>query len=135
VKGILADANIKGYVDQIVAQMQEEPWKLFWNHLGLRYVQFSDVGLALNAPDSVIWHTCQQNDLYLITDNRNKDLADSLEATIREQNTPGSLPVFTVADVQRLHRSQEYCDQVVNALFEYLIQEDNILGTGRLYLP
>ena len=134
-KGILADANIKGFVDLLVAQMQGPSWKLFWNHLQLRYVQFSDLGLAIDSPDNLVWEVCQKNDLYLITDNRNKAGADSLEATIRINNTPTSLPVFTIADVQRLRRDREFANQVIEGLFEYLMQEDNILGTGRLYLP
>ena len=36
-KGILADINIQGYVDLLVVLMQAEPWKLFWDHLNLRY--------------------------------------------------------------------------------------------------
>jgi predicted nuclease of predicted toxin-antitoxin system len=135
VKGILADANITGYMDLLVARMQGEPWKLFWNHLRLRYVHFSDVGLAVDAPDELIWQTCQNNDLYLITDNRNEAGSNSLEATIRAHNTPTSLPVFTIADVQRIRHSREYADQVIETLLEYLMQEDNILGTSRLYLP
>lgn len=49
-KGILADINIQGQVDLLVAQMQAEPWKLYWDDLGLEYHHFSDVGLALSAP-------------------------------------------------------------------------------------
>jgi hypothetical protein len=35
VKGILADANIKGQVDALVKRMQSEPWALFWLDLRL----------------------------------------------------------------------------------------------------
>jgi hypothetical protein len=89
----------------------------------------------LEAPDELVWQTCQNNDLYLITDNRNEAGSDSLEATIRDHNTPTSLPIFTIADVQRIRHSRENTDQVIETLFEYLMQEDNTLGTGRLYLP
>jgi hypothetical protein len=135
VKGILADANIKGYVDLLVALMQGESWKVFWDHLQLRYVQFSELGLSAEASDELVWQTCQKNDLYLITDNRTKKGADSLEATIRDQNTPSCLPVFTVARVQRLRNSREYAEKVVESLLQYLMQEENIRGTGRLFLP
>jgi hypothetical protein len=135
VKGILADANIKGYIDLLVALMQHEPWELFWDHLQLRYVQFSDFGLSVDSPDETVWLACQKNNLYLITDNRNKKAAGSLEITIQSQNTPASLPVFTIASVQRIRHSREYAEKIVESLFEYLFQGDNIRGTGRLYLP
>ena len=54
-KGILADVNIQGHVDLLVALMQAEPWKLFWEYLQLPYLHFPDTGLALDAPDSLVW--------------------------------------------------------------------------------
>jgi hypothetical protein len=132
---LLADANIEGYVDFLVALMQAEPWKLFWDDLQLRYLHFADVGLVAASPDSQVWQICQQHGLFLITDNRNKKDSDSLEATIRTQNTTTSLPVFTVGDIQRLRHSNEYAKQIIEALFQYLQDVDNIRGTGRLYLP
>src|SRR5437867_3281603 len=58
--------------------MLGEPWKLFWEHLQLGYFHFADVGLALDARDSVVWETCQNEGLILITDNRNRKEPDSL---------------------------------------------------------
>lgn len=134
-KALLADANIEGLVDSLVALMQAESWRLFWNHLQLRYVHFADVDLAHNSPDSVVWQTCQQRELFLITDNRNKNDPDSLEATIRTHNTTVSLPVFTIANVQRLRHSNEYANKIIDMLYQYLLEEDTIRGAGRLYLP
>lgn len=71
-KGLLADINVQGYIDVLVAQMQAEPWKLFWEHLHLNYFHFADVGLVPEALDSHVWETCQREELVLITDNRNK---------------------------------------------------------------
>ncbi len=104
-KGIVADVNIQGYVDLLVVLMQAEPWKLFWDHLQLRYVHFAEIGLAPDSLDSLVWETCQRESLVLITDNRNKSDADSLEAMIQTRNTPTSLPVFTIADVSHLRCS------------------------------
>src|ERR1051325_4476650 len=39
------------------------------------------------------WQTCQQNQLCLVTDNRNADDPDSLETTIRSRNTASSFPL------------------------------------------
>lgn len=133
--GILADVNIEGHVDLLVALMQAEPWKLFWDHLQLRYVHFTDVGLAPDALDSLVWTTCQNQQLLLVTDNRNRKGPDSLEATIQANNMPTSLPVFTIANVPHLRSSRSYADRVIDKLLDSLLRIDALRGTGRLYLP
>jgi predicted nuclease of predicted toxin-antitoxin system len=115
--------------------MQTEPWKLFWDHLQLHYYHFSHVGLAPDTLDSIVWQTCQREELVLITDNRNKDDPDSLEATIRSRNTPTSLPVFTIANVSHLRASRHYADRVIDKFFDALLRIEALRGTGRLYLP
>jgi hypothetical protein len=135
VKGILADANIQGYVDFLIALVQAEPWKMFWDDLGLRCLHFSDVGLDPSAPDSLVWETCQREALVLITDNRNRDAADSLEATIRSRNTPTSLPVLTIGSVQQLRHSRDYTIRVIEKLLDSLQHIEALRGTGRLFLP
>ena len=134
-KGILADVNIQGHVDLLVVLMQAEPWKLFWDHLHLKYAHFAEFGLAPKAPDSLVWETCQKEELVLITDNRNKKGLDSLEATIQTRNTPTSLPVFTVANVPHLRASRDYADRVIDKLLDSMFQIDALRGTGRLFLP
>ncbi len=134
-KGILADVNIQGYVDHLVALMQTQPWALYWDHLQLRYVHFDEIDLEAQSSDALVWKKCQELQLFLVTDNRNADDPDSLETTIRTMNTAASLPVFTIGNVQRLNFSREYAQEVVEGLLEYLLQGDNLLGAGRLYLP
>jgi hypothetical protein len=135
VKGILADINIQSYVDLLAARMRSEPWKIFWDYLHLQYFHFSDVGLAQEALDSLVWETCQNNQLVLLTDNRNQADPDSLEATIRKRNTPASLPVFTIANVPHLRKSREYGEKIIEKLFVSLLDIENLRGTGRLFLP
>jgi hypothetical protein len=135
VKGILADINIQGHVDLLVILKQAEPWKLFWDHLGLPYFHFAEIGLVPESLDSVVWETCQKEELVLITDNRNEKDPDSLEATIQTRNTPSSLPVFTIANVPHLRASREYADRVIDKLLDALLRIDTVRGTGRLYLP
>lgn len=134
-KGLLADHDIQGYVDVLVACMQSEPWKPFWDHLSLNYVHFSDVGLPPNAPDSIIWRVCQERQLILITNNRTENEPDSLETTIRLHNTPTCLPIFTIGKVQRLRYSGSYADEILESLPDALLRIDSLRGTGRLYLP
>jgi len=135
VKGILADANIEGQVDLLVSLVRAEPWRPFWDNLNLQYVRFADVGLAHDAKDALVWDTCQQHELALITDNRNDDGPDSLESTIRTRNTPASLPVLTIANVLHLARSRQYADRVVERLLDFLERMDALRGAGRLFLP
>jgi hypothetical protein len=135
VKGILADINIQGHVDLLVVLMQAEPWNLFWDHLRLRYVHFADIGLAPDSLDSLVWETCQKEELVLITDNRNEEDADSLEAMIQTRNTPTSLPIFTIANVPHLRGSRDYADRIIEKLLDSLLRIDALRGSGRLYLP
>jgi hypothetical protein len=135
VKGILADNNVIGQVAHLVQLMQSEPWDEFWTELGLVLRTFQDIGLAPNASDVEIWHRCQADELILITDNRNDDSADSLASAIRNFNTPAALPVFTIGDLDKFEASREYEEQVLVALYDYLLRIDEIRGTGRLFLP
>jgi hypothetical protein len=135
VKGILADNNVVGQVAYLVRQMQIEPWAEFWRHLGLILRRFEDVGLEATSKDNEIWRLCQEQELMLITDNRNRDTPDSLEAAIRDFITPESLPVFTIGDLDRFGDDRDYVERIVRTLYDYLLRIDEVRGTGRLYLP
>ena len=115
--------------------MQMEAWADLWQALGLTLSHFEDVGLSASSTDLEVWNVCQAEQLILITDNRNLEAADSLEATLRRNNTPESLPVFTIADMNEFRKNGAYVERVVEALYEYLLRIDEIRGTGRLYLP
>lgn len=134
-KGILADNNVIGQVAYLVQLMQSEPWADFWKELGLVLRRFEDVGLAPDATDVEVWQRCQAEELILITDNRNDDSPHSLTAAIRNHNTPDSLPVFTIADLDKFGASREYEERVLVTLYDYLFRIDEVRGTGRLFLP
>jgi hypothetical protein len=135
VLGLLADNNVLGQVEALVQIMQSESWTDFWADLGLALKRFDDVGLTPAASDKEIWVACQAQQLILITDNRNNDSADSLEATIRQHNQPHSLPVFTIAHVKKVLASRAYAERVVESLYDYLLRIDDVRGAGRLYIP
>lgn len=134
-KGILADNDVRGQVEYLVALMQTEPWREFWLDLGLALFDFEDVGLTAASADMEVWERCQADELVLITGNRNLAGPDSLEATIRLRNTSQCLPVFTLADVKKMNASKAYAEQVVETLIDYLQRIDTVRGAGRLYLP
>jgi hypothetical protein len=135
VKGLVADANIQGQVEYLARRMQMEAWADFWQALGLTLRHFEDVGRSSSSTDLEVWNVCQAEQLILITDNRNLDSRDSLEAAIRRNNTPESLPVFTIADMNEFRTDNSYVERVVEALYDYLLRIDEIRGTGRLYPP
>jgi len=135
VPGIVADHNIEGHFQVLVRILRTDPWNEIWRELGFAIVSFADLGLSTDASDSELWHACQSHDVLLVTANRNRDGADSLEATIARNNGPSSLPVLTVADADQILVSPEYATRVVSQLLEFLFDLDNIRGTGRLYLP
>ena len=71
----------------------------------------------------------------LVTANRDDAGPESLEATIQHQNTPQSLPVFTLANDQRVLRDRQYAETVADRLIEALFDIGSYRGTGRIYLP
>ena len=101
----------------------------------MRIESFASLGLPANTSDAALWQLCQMQQIILITGNRNEDGPESLEAVLQASNTPASLPVFTISEPQRLLSSRAYTHRVVERLMEYLVDVENLRGTGRLYLP
>lgn len=134
-KGVLADANIVGHVDLVMAAVRAAGWVDLWGELAISYARFEDVGLDADATDAEIWQRCQREHYVLVTSNRNEDDLDSLESIIRSRNTSECLPVLTIADPERLRHSRHYVQQVAESLLAALIDIDLLRGTGRLYLP
>jgi hypothetical protein len=134
-KGILADINIGKQRKAILAVWASDTWRDLWTGLGLSVVSFPALGLSYNSSDALIWRTCQKEKLVLITGNRNDDGPDSLEAVIRDENQPDYLPVFTLANPNRVLQDRAYAEVVAESLLGYLIQIDGVRGAGRLYVP
>jgi hypothetical protein len=135
VPGILADANIEGQFRIILRLLESDFRKEFWEALQWTTPTFADLRLAATASDLVVWQLCQQLELVLITANRNAAGPESLERTIREHNTPASLPVLTLANAERIQHEKTYAERVADQLLDYVFTIDKYRGTGRLYLP
>jgi hypothetical protein len=133
-RGILADINAGKHVKAIISIWASDTWREIWNHLGLSVTSFPALGLGYNSPDTLIWRTCQSENLVLITGNRNDNGPDSLESVIRDDNLPESLPVFTIADPDRVLRDRLYTEKVAERLLEYLFAIDDFRGAGRIYV-
>ena len=131
----MSDNDVQGHVRHLMDICQLTPWIDLWRNLDCAVCTFREVELSNDASDAAIWQTCQDNEIILITGNRNAEGPDSLEMTIRAGNTSHCLPVLTLADPDRIGREREYAESVVERLFDILIDIDALRGTGRVYLP
>lgn len=100
----------------------------------MKLLTFADVGLPLDSNDRDVWRFAQENGMVLITDNRSMHGQDSMEQTIRDENTITSLPVLTIGNVSRI-QERMYRERCIARLIEILLELDNYLGTGRIYIP
>lgn len=72
--------------------------------------------------------------MILITANRNMKDLESLEQIIRLENTPTSFPVVTIGNKERLDE-RIYRERCASRLIELVIEIENYMGVGRLYIP
>ena len=128
---ILLDHDCEGYASFLMAGWEETGWHLLFTII---FVRLHDLGLPENASDWEIWRRCQEDRLLLITHNRNREGATSLQATLEQENTSTSLPVITIPRLDRLALS-DYRQRAAHRLAEILIDLDNYLGTGRIFIP
>lgn len=134
-RGILADNDVEGFVRGIHSIWLTDTWRELWQDLGLSVYSFQMLGLSRESTDAVVWRTCQREAVVLITGNRNEDRPESLEAVIRTENQPESLPVITLANLERLARDRGYAELVAERLLERLMAMDDLRGSGRIYVP
>ena len=134
-RGVLPDINCQGHFQVLQRLLADASRGELWNFLNLAIRTFDDLNLAADASDRILWQTCQANDVVLITANRNADNPDSLERTIQDLDTPESLPVVTLANVERIRRDRLYAEQVADQVLDFLFDIDNLRGTGRLFVP
>jgi hypothetical protein len=134
-RGILADINVEGILTILVRIWLSDTWRDFWVDLGLPIRDFDSLGLPFDSSDRVVWKTCQEQGLVLITGNRNADQPDSLELVIRNENAIDSLPVVTLANSDRILNDRIYAERTAARLLEYLTRIDDFRGAGRIYVP
>ncbi len=128
---ILLDHDLEGFDDYFEAGLRETGWD---QDLTFIFKRLRDYDLPDDHPDQEIWRFAQQQQLWLLTNNRNSDDDTSLQATIKRENTPDSLPVITVSDKNKLVLAK-YRQQAVNGLVEIVISPERYCGTGRLFIP
>jgi hypothetical protein len=128
---ILVDHNIEGQAMMLWRTLEREGWpELF----PLRFVIFTDVGLPYESSDRQVWQFAQKNRMILLTGNRRMGEEDSLEQTLREENTLTSLPVLTIGKIDRMVE-RTYRERCEAQLLNVLLNLDNYLGTARIFIP
>ncbi len=137
---IMPDYNVQGHFLDIPWQAllgiwTSAEWYDIWESTAFETQSFARLGIAENATDSELWRLCQENDIVLITANRNAEGDDSLEAVIRQGAGGPSLPVLTIADPDRVMVSRGYAERVASSVLDYLLDMDKLRGVGRLYVP
>ncbi len=128
---ILVDHNLKGQSLLLWGTLAAEGWFAL---LPLRLATVEGVGLPVHSSDRAVWRFAQTNRMLLLTGNRSMKGPDSLEQTIREENTATSLPVITVSSAHRLDE-RLYRERCGSRLIEIILDLDNYLGVGRLFIP
>jgi hypothetical protein len=88
----------------------------------------------VNSSDRVVWRFAQEQQILILTNNRNERGDDSLEQTIREESTPESLPVLTIGNLDRM-TEPEYRRRCAERLVEIVLDLPRYLGTGRIFIP
>jgi hypothetical protein len=91
--------------------------------------------LTRRRPTKLSGDSAQAHGYYLLTSNRNEDSEGLLEATLRREGTPTSLPVFTLPVPDRVYYSAAFLERVVEKLLDYVLYAENSRGAGRVYLP
>lgn len=128
---VLLDHHMKRYGILLWGTMGSEGWLRL---LDIPLLTFEDVGLPVDSSDRDVWRFAQEKKLILLTGNRNKDGINSLEQTIRDENTPDSLPVVTVGMTNKLEE-RAYREQCAERLVEIVLNIEDYLGVGRIYIP
>lgn len=102
--------------------------------LPMKLLSFEEAGLPIDSHDRAVWRFVQARGMLLLTSNRNMTGPDSLEQAIREENTPTALPIITVANVSHIDE-RAYRERCSSRLVEIVLDLDNYLGNGRVFIP
>lgn len=127
----LVDYNLDGYALVFLGILTKLGWLEF---ISIRFVTFREVGLLMESSDRLVWRYAQENQMMILTANRNMKGEDSLEQVMREENTQNSFPVLTIGNLERLDET-DYRERCVERLIEIVLDIDNYKGAGRLFIP
>lgn len=128
---ILADHNIEGHALALWDTLSAAGWLEL---VPLRMVTFVQADLPPESSDRQVWRFAQKHGMVLLTSNRRMRDVDALEQTIREENAATSLPVLTIGNVKRMVE-KTYRERCAARLLEIVLDLENYLGAGRIFIP
>jgi predicted nuclease of predicted toxin-antitoxin system len=127
----LVDYNLDGYALIFLGILTKLGWLEF---AAIRFVTFREAGLSMDSSDRILWRYAQAHQMIILTANRNMKGEDSLEQVMREENSENSLPVVTIANLDRFSET-DYRERCVERLMEIVLDIDQYKGSGRLFIP
>ena len=128
----LIDHNLRGQAVVLLGSFIASGWL---DLVSIRFVLFEEVGLSINSDDRTVWRLAQANQMILLTANRSMKGKDSLEQVMREENTPKSLPVATLSNINRLLSEPDYRERCVNRLVDIVVSIEDYKGVRRIFIP
>lgn len=128
----LIDYNLQKYATILLGKIANDGWL---DLIPLSFIFFQDIELPTDSNDRVVWRLAQQNRVILLTANRNMKGEDSLEQVIREDNTPDSLPVITIGNLDRFSKEASYRSRCADRIIEIVLDIENYMGVGRIFIP
>ena len=126
----LIDHNIERQSLMLFGSITSEGWL---ETLPISFISFDEVELPIISSDREVWRFAQENQMILLTANRSMKGEDYLEQVIREECLPTSLPVVTLANIDRIIE-REYREECVDRLIEIALYLENYLGVSRLFI-
>ena len=127
----LVDYNLDGYALVFLGLLTKQGWLEF---ISIKFVTFREAGLSMDSSDRIVWNYAQENQMIILTANRNMKGDDSLEEVMRKENTATSFPVVTIGNLDRFDEF-DYRERCVERLIEIILDIEHYMGAGRLFIP
>lgn len=128
----LVDHNLGGHADLLLGNIASQGWLEL---IEIRFITFKEINLSIDSNDRTVWQFAQSNQMILLTANRSMKGENSLEQVLREENTPDSFPVVTIGDANRFLTDRVYRNRCADRILEILLDLENWMGVGRLFVP
>ncbi|QQE66587.1 hypothetical protein GFS31_32870 [Leptolyngbya sp. BL0902] len=128
----LVDHNLGGHAELLLGNIAGQGWLEL---LEIRFLTFQEIGLPIDSSDRMVWQVAQSKQMILLTANRSMKGENSLEQVLREENTLDSFPVITIGDANRFLADRVYRNRCADRILEILLDIENWMGVGRLFVP
>lgn len=128
----LVDHNLERYAAILLGKIASDGWL---DLIPIRFITFREIELKIDSSDRLVWQVAQDNQMILLTANRNMKGDDSLEQTLRENNTANSLPIVTISSLDRFRNESNYRSQCADRIIEIMLNIENYKGVGRIFIP